>query len=89
MQRLYAELDPRVFGIGDELLYPLLDHAPSGINVAIRDPPADENEHVHLEVLEEVEWTSIPGLVEVLREEGLVAARHVLWDATGWQRDYP
>ena len=42
----------------------------------------------HLEVLEEVERTSIPGLVEVLREEGLVAARHVLWDATGWHRDY-
>jgi hypothetical protein len=42
----------------------------------------------HLEVLEEVERTSIPGLVEVLREEGLDAVRHVLWDATGWQRDY-
>ena len=26
--------------------------------------------------------------MEVLREEGLDAARHVLWDATGWQRDY-
>ncbi len=26
--------------------------------------------------------------MEVLREEGLDAARHVLWDATGWHRDY-
>ncbi len=42
----------------------------------------------HLDVLEEVEWTSIPGLVEVLREEGLVAARYVLWEATGLHRDY-
>ena len=24
----------------------------------------------------------------MLREEGLDAARHVLWDATGWQCDY-
>jgi len=24
----------------------------------------------------------------VLHEEGLDAVRHVLWDATGWQRDY-
>jgi hypothetical protein len=24
----------------------------------------------------------------VLREEGLDAVRYVLWDATGWQRDY-
>jgi hypothetical protein len=42
----------------------------------------------HLEVLEEVERTSIPGLVEVLREEGLDAVRCVLCDATGWHRDY-
>jgi hypothetical protein len=26
--------------------------------------------------------------VEVLREEGLDAVRHVLWDATGWHCDY-
>ena len=32
-----------------------------------------------LKALEEIERTSIPGLVEVLREEGLDAARHVLW----------
>ena len=32
---------------------------------------------------EEIEKTSIPGLVEVLREEGTGAVRHVLWDVTG------
>jgi len=42
----------------------------------------------HLRALEEIEREGIPGLVEVLREEGLDAARHVLWDATDWQRDY-
>ncbi len=26
--------------------------------------------------------------LEVLREEGLDAVRYVLWDATGWHRDY-
>jgi hypothetical protein len=26
--------------------------------------------------------------VEVLREEGLDVVRYVLWDATGWHRDY-
>jgi hypothetical protein len=26
--------------------------------------------------------------VKVLREEGLDAVRYVLWDATGWHRDY-
>ena len=42
----------------------------------------------HLKTLEEIEKTGIPSLVEVLREEGLDAVRHVLWDATGWHRDY-
>jgi hypothetical protein len=42
----------------------------------------------HLKALEEIERESIPGLVEVLREEGLDAVRHVLWDAIGWHRDY-
>ncbi len=45
----------------------------------------------HLNTLEEIEREGIPGLVEVLREEGLDAARHVLWDAAGaagWDRDY-
>jgi hypothetical protein len=42
----------------------------------------------HLRALEEIERAGIPGLVEVLREEGLDAVRYVLWDATGWHRDY-
>ena len=42
----------------------------------------------HLKPLEEIEETGIPGLVEVLREEGLEAVRHVIWDATRWHRDY-
>ena len=42
----------------------------------------------HLGTLEEIEETGIPGLVEVLREESLDAVRYVLWDATGWHRDY-
>ena len=42
----------------------------------------------HLKALEEIEREGIPGLVEVLREEGLDSVRYVLWDATGWHRDY-
>jgi hypothetical protein len=42
----------------------------------------------HLRTVEEIEQTGIPGLVEVLREEGLDAVRYVLWDATSWHRDY-
>jgi hypothetical protein len=42
----------------------------------------------HLKTLEEIEREGIPGLVEVLREEGLDAVRYVLWDATGWHRGY-
>ena len=43
----------------------------------------------HLKALEEIEREGIPGLVvEVLREEGIDAVRYVLWDATGWHRDY-
>ncbi len=42
----------------------------------------------HLKALEEIEEEGVPGLVEVLREEGVEAVRHVLWDATGWHRDY-
>src|SRR5215211_3835379 len=42
----------------------------------------------HLKTLEEIEKTGIPGLVEVLREEGIDAVRYALWDATGWHRDY-
>ena len=42
----------------------------------------------HLKALEEIERGCIPGLVEVLREEGLEAVRYFLWDMTGWHRDY-
>lgn len=50
----------------------------------------------HLKVLEEIEREGIPGLVEVLREEGIDAVRYVLWAirlvavraAIGWHRDY-
>ncbi len=42
----------------------------------------------HLRALEEIERAGIPGLVEVLREESLDAVRHMLWDATGWHKDY-
>lgn len=42
----------------------------------------------HLKALEEIEREGIPGLVEVLREEGIEAVRHVLWDATGWHSTY-
>ena len=42
----------------------------------------------HLEALEEIERDGLPGLAEVLRQEGLEAVRYVLWDATGWHEDY-
>src|ERR671921_112128 len=42
----------------------------------------------HLRVLEEIEEGGIPGLLEVLREEGINGVRYALWDATGWHRDY-
>jgi hypothetical protein len=42
----------------------------------------------HLQVLEELEKVGIPGLLEVLREEGIDGVRYALWDATGWHRDY-
>ena len=42
----------------------------------------------HLKALGEIEETDVPGLVEVLREEGIDAVRDVLWDATGLYRDY-
>jgi hypothetical protein len=41
-----------------------------------------------LRMLEEIERECIPGLVEVLREEGLEAVRYALWEMTGWHRDY-
>jgi hypothetical protein len=42
----------------------------------------------HLKALEEIERNGIPGLVKVLREEGIDAVRYVLWDATGRHRDH-
>ena len=42
----------------------------------------------HLKALEEIECEGIPGLVEVLREEGLDAVRHTLQDMIGWYEDY-
>ena len=42
----------------------------------------------HLKTLEEIERECIPGLVRVLKEEGLEAVRYALWDTIGWHRDY-
>jgi hypothetical protein len=42
----------------------------------------------HLKTLEEIERECIPGLVEVLRQEGLEAVHYALWDMTNWHRDY-
>ena len=42
----------------------------------------------HLKTLEEIERECIPGLVEVLREEGIEAVRYALWDMTNGHRDY-
>ena len=43
---------------------------------------------LHLKALEEIEREGIPGLVEVLREEGIDAVRYIFWDAIGWHRDF-
>ena len=42
----------------------------------------------HLKTLYEIEHEGIPGLVEVLREEGADTVRGVLWDATDCHREY-
>ena len=42
----------------------------------------------HLQALEEVERAGIPGLLEVLREEGIDGVRYALWNVSGWHRDY-
>ncbi len=42
----------------------------------------------HLRALEEVEEAGIPGLLEVLREEGTAGVRYALWTVSGWHRDY-
>lgn len=36
----------------------------------------------HLKILEEIERTCMPGLVEVLRTEGVEGVRYALWDMT-------
>ena len=40
----------------------------------------------HLEALEEIERNGLPGLVKMLREEGLEEVRFVLWDLAGWHK---
>lgn len=42
----------------------------------------------YLEALEEIERDGLPGLVEVLHQEGLDAVRLILWDVTRWDQDY-
>ncbi len=42
----------------------------------------------HLRTLEEIERDCVPGLVEVLRTEGIEGVRYAPWDMTGWHRDY-
>ena len=42
----------------------------------------------HPKTLEEVERTTMPGLVEVLRTEGIDGVRYSLWDMAGRHRDY-
>lgn len=43
----------------------------------------------HLQTLKEVKRAGIPGLLEVLREEGIDDVRHALWNVSVWHRDYP
>ncbi len=42
----------------------------------------------HLKTLEEIEQECIPGLVEVLRTEGVDGVRYALWDMTRWHEHY-
>ncbi len=42
----------------------------------------------HLKTLEEIERTCVPGLVEVMRAEGIEGVRYALWDITNRHRDY-
>jgi hypothetical protein len=41
-----------------------------------------------LKALEEIKGEGLSNLVEVLREEGLDAVWHVLWNATGCHREH-
>jgi hypothetical protein len=42
----------------------------------------------HLQALDEIERAGLPGLLEVLREEGIDSVRCALWNVSGWHRDY-
>ena len=42
----------------------------------------------HLEDLAHIERDCIPGLVEVLRTEGVEGVRYALWDMTRWHERY-
>ncbi len=44
--------------------------------------------HPRLKALKEIERNCVPGLVEVLRTEGVEGVRYALFDMTGWHRDY-
>lgn len=46
------------------------------------------NARPHLKTLGEIERNCIPGLVEVLRTEGVEGVRYALWDMTGWHKHY-
>lgn len=42
----------------------------------------------HIKTLEEIERDCTPGLVEVLRTEGVDGVRYALWDMTNWHLNY-
>ena len=42
----------------------------------------------HLKSLEEIERECIPGLVEILRWEGIEAVRYAFFDMTNWHAEY-
>jgi hypothetical protein len=42
----------------------------------------------HLKSLEEIERDCVPGLVEVLKTEGIEGVRYALWDMTRWHEHY-
>ncbi len=42
----------------------------------------------HLKTLDEIERDCIPGLVEVLRTEGIEGVRYALWEMTRWHEKY-
>ena len=45
-------------------------------------------EERHLKSLTEIERDCVPGLVEVLRTEGVEGVRYALWDLTDWHEKY-